>query len=382
MTEVASTWMRGGTSKCWVFEREELDVPGWTLDAVLLRLFGSPDPRQIDGVGGATSTTSKAVILSKSLDGIVDVDYTFAQVQIDRAEVDWSSNCGNCSSTIGPYAIRKGWVAVDGTSTRVKVRNGNTGQIMAFDVPTLGGALDERGTAYIPGVPFPGAPIKIWFLDPAGRSTGQLFPSGRTIDYFSDDFGTVPVTLIDGGTPLVVVPATKVGIQGDETPEQIRTNEGLLDRLEHIRRWGAAAMGIAATVESAGRATPKLAMVAAAPDKQSDLMVRMLSMGSVHPAIAITGSVALSLAVLTPGTVLDDLVGVSLPGEFRLQTPVGVVTTWSGPIDGVLAVAVMRTARTIADARLKLPDDQPATALLAEIDLHQVPTGTLIQERH
>lgn len=362
MAAVASTWMRGGTSKCWVFERDELAQPGWSRDDLLLRLFGSPDPRQLDGVGGATSTTSKAMILEPSTDGIVDVESTFAQVQIDRGEVDWSSNCGNCSAVIGPYAIRKGWVAVVGDSTRVRVRNRNTGQIMVFDVPTRDGQLDDRGTAWTPGVVFPGMPIKMWFLDPAGRSTGSLLPSGGAQDVLVDDWGMVPVTLIDAGTPLVIIPAAALGLRGDEAPAQLAAQASLLARLDGLRRKGAVLMGLAATEDAAARAIPKVAIVSAPVAPGSDLVVRMLSMGTVHPAIAITGSVALSVAAVTPGTVLHDLIGPVSPGEFRLESPVGVVSTWAGDIDGALSIAVMRTARTIADALLTLPEDRPREA--------------------
>ena len=157
MADIAATWMRGGTSKCWVFQRDELEVPGWSRDDVLLRVFGSPDPRQVDGVGGGTSTTSKAVIVSPSAAGTDwDVDYTFAQVGIEEQRVDWGSNCGNCSSVIGLYAVRNGWVPAVADETVVRVHNTNTNQLIMLHVRTPGGVVDETRDRVHPGRAVPG----------------------------------------------------------------------------------------------------------------------------------------------------------------------------------------------------------------------------------
>jgi 2-methylaconitate isomerase len=351
--DIASTWMRGGTSKCWVFERERLEVPGRSVDDVLLRLYGSPDPRQVDGVGGATSTTSKAVILAPSRRPDVDVDYTFAQVAVDEERVDWGSNCGNCSSVVGLYAVRRGWVAPDGPSTSVRVHNTNTGQLIVLQVPTPGGVLDEDGSTRIPGVVFPGTAVRMWFVDPAGRTTGALLPTGRALDVLDGASAPVPVTMIDAGAPVVVLAPGSVGLDGRETPAEIDARPDVLAELEALRRQAAVRMGLVGDAVGAERAVPKVALVAAPrPGEDADLVVRMLSMGRTHPALAITGSVAVTMAAGAPGTVVPRVPGHVL----RLLTPAGVVETRTRQIDGRPAVGVLRTARRLAEATLALPD--------------------------
>jgi 2-methylaconitate cis-trans-isomerase PrpF len=366
MREIPSTWMRGGTSKCWVFERDRLQVPGRSIDEVLLRLYGSPDPRQVDGVGGATSTTSKAVIVAPSHDGAADVDYTFAQVAVNELRVDWGSNCGNCSAVVGLWAVRNGWVAPQGETTTVRVHNTNTGQLILLQVPTPGGVLDEYGTATIPGVGFPGTAVRMWFVDPVGRTTGRLFPSGRSLDLLDGAHGPVPATLVDAGAPVVIVPATAVGLTGHESPDEIDARPGLLDELDLLRRVAAVRMGLVTEPAAAQRAVPKIALVGT-PGPDEDLVVRMLSMGRVHPALAITGSVALTMAAREPDTVLP---GVHTAPVLRLRIPAGLVETRFRVEDGRPAVGVLRTARRIADATLPLPDARlpldPASTPLSE----------------
>lgn len=364
MREIPATWMRGGTSKCWVFERDVLTVPGRSVDDVLLRLYGSPDPRQVDGVGGATSTTSKAVVLARSGRPGIDVEYTFAQIGIADGRVDWTSNCGNCSAVVGPYALRRGWVVPTGEVTTVRINNTNTGQLIVVDVPTPSGRVTEQGTDRIPGVAQPGLGVQLWFVDPAGRTTGALLPTGNAVDLVDG----VRVTLLDAGAPVVLVPAGEVGADGEATPAALDARADLLGRLDRIRRIAAVRMGLAADPAEAARATPKIALVSAGRPGRSDVTVRMLSMGRTHPALAITGSVALTAAARTAGTVLSDFAA----GEqevLRLDTPAGVVTTRAGTRDGLLAIGVTRTTRRIGDATLVLPDDEPlelsATALAA-----------------
>ena len=361
MTEIVATWMRGGTSKCWVFERDQLRVPDRSVDDVLLRLFGSPDPRQVDGVGGATSTTSKAVIVSASETADADVDYTFAQVAVEEARVDWGSNCGNCSSVVGLYALRRGWVPVADDETFVRVRNTNTGQIILLQLRTPGGRVDEQGSEWIPGVPFPGVGVRMWFVDPAGRTTGRLFPTGTVTDTLDAPGGEVPATLVDAGAPVVIVPAAAVGLTGAETAAEIDARADMLALLDHLRRQAAVRMGLASDPASAERAIPKLALVAPPGSGGVDLTVRMLSMGRVHPALAITGSIALTLAARTQESVIAQLTGTVTGEEFRMSTPAGVVSTWTGEHEGRLAVGVLRTTRRLADAVLNLPDHEEAS---------------------
>lgn len=357
MFKIPATWMRGGTSKCWVFEWDHLQVPGKTVDEVLLRLFGSPDHRQIDGVGGGTSTTSKAVILSRSVSADADVDYTFAQVGIDEQRVDWGSNCGNCSAVVAPYAIERGWVPVGQDSTAVRTLNTNTNQLILQKVATPHGELGYAGTQMIPGVPFPGMAVGMGFFDPAGRTTGKLLPTGEPVDKLSFDGRHVAATLIDAGAPVVIVEAEAVGLTGHETAAEIDNRKDLLGHLDDLRRDGAVRMGIAASRVEAERAIPKLALVARAePGDEADVVVRMLSMGRLHPALAITGSVALTMAAQHKGTVLANLISTDVSAGVNMRTPAGLVQTWSEISDGVTVVGALRSARRLADAELLLPD--------------------------
>ena len=347
--------MRGGTSKCWVFERSELDVPGFTTDEVLLRLFGSPDPRQIDGVGGGSSTTSKAVILQPSDEPGVDVEYTFAQVGIGQAVVDWGSNCGNCSAVIAPYALKHGWVDPEDGILTVRIRNTNTGQILVERM-NLDGSEAE---VFIPGVPFPGQAVDIGFLDPAGATTGSLFPVGQELSTLSvedEDPRTrsdISATLIDAGAPVVIIDAQSAGLDKVDFSDWLTESLTEMPRLDRIRRAGAVAMGLAATEAEAQRAIPKLAIVSAAePEDEADIKVMMLSMGAPHPALAITGSVGLTIAAHHPGTLLAQKLNSTPDGALALQTPAGLITTWQREIDGQLAVGTTRTARELAEASL------------------------------
>lgn len=357
--KIEAEWMRGGTSKCWVFETEHLQESGSSVDALLPRLFGSPDPRQVDGVGGATSTTSKAVILHRApADDEADVEFTFAQVGIEEATVDWGSNCGNCSAVVGLYALEKGWVTPAGETTRIVTRNTNTGQIIIQRVPTPHRALPSVPDAQMPGVPFPGYRVGLGFQDPAGKTTGALLPTGSATDTITAGGTPLTVSMVDAGAPVVIVRAEELGLDPARY-ENWRTGVELqLDTLEHVRRQAAVRMGLAPTIAGAARAIPKLALVAAPTpaDPTCDVNVMMLSMGKPHPALAITGSIALTLATRTPGTVLHDIVGDTPEGTLWLRTPAGVIDTWSEENDGTLIVGVDRTARTIATTTIHLPE--------------------------
>ncbi len=369
MADIAASWMRGGTSKCWVFQRDELEVPGWSRDQVLLRLFGSPDPRQVDGVGGGTSTTSKAVIVSPAAaDADWDVDYTFAQVAVEEQGVDWGSNCGNCSSVVGLYAVRNGWVPAVADETVVRVHNTNTGQLIMLKVRTPGGVVDERGNESIPGVPFPGVGVQMSFVDPGGLTTGALFPSGSVTDVLDGPDGPVEATLIDAGAPVVILLADAVGLTGSETPSEVDARPDVLALLEDLRRQGAVKMALASDKASAARAIPKLALVAAASGDDADLTVRMASMGKVHPALAITGSVALTMAAREPGSVIAQRMPALTGEEFRMATPAGIVTTRTGEHFGAPFVSVLRTTRRLAEATLILPDRDVTPPAAASTD--------------
>ncbi len=257
---------------------------------------------------------------------------------------------------VGLYALRRGWVRPTGDLTTVRVHNTNTGALIVQQVPTPGGHVEEDGTEHIPGVPFPGVGVRMWFRDPAGLTTGSLLPTGSPRDKLLFEGRAVEATLVDAGAPVVVLDAASLGLTGSESPAEITARPGLLAALDGVRRQAAVRMGLVADEASAERAVPKLAIVAPAPaGGEADLTVRMLSMGDVHPALAITGSVALTMAATTPGTLVADHVSPDRDGRIRLATPSGVVVTHFGVLDGAPAVAVTRTARRIADAVLALP---------------------------
>ncbi len=261
--KIEAQWMRGGTSKCWVFDAEHLQEGGTSLDVLLPRLFGSPDPRQIDGVGGATSTTSKAVILHRPVSDDVDVEYTFAQVGIEEAAVDWGSNCGNGSAVVGLYAIEKGWVIPNGDVTRIVTRNTNTNQIIVQRVATPAGALASVPEAQMPGVPFPGYAVGLGFQDPAGKTTGALLPTGAATDTITAGGTRWTVSMVDAGAPVVIVRAEELGLDPARYDSWRAGVELQLDTLEQIRRQAAVRMGLVPTTAEAARAIPKLAIVAA-----------------------------------------------------------------------------------------------------------------------
>ncbi|TFD54019.1 methylitaconate delta2-delta3-isomerase [Cryobacterium frigoriphilum] len=374
MASIPATWMRGGTSKCWVFERADLQVAGKSLDEVLLRLFGSPDERQVDGIGGGTSTTSKAVILAVSANPDVDVDYTFAQVGIAENTVDWGSNCGNCSAVVGPYAIERGWVSAQNGTTAVRTLNTNTNQLILQRVPTPNGAIERTGSQMIPGVPFPSMPVGLGFLNPAGKTTGRLFPTGHPVDELTFDGSPVRVTLIDAGAPVVIIDAATIGLDGLNNPAAIDSDSVLLAGLERLRREAAVRMGLAATTDAAARAIPKVALVARTQaGDDADFAVSMLSMGRLHPALAITGSVALTMAAHEAGTIVRELsrelVGARAGGgstgrasqsrpdaQLTMRTPAGLVETFYEDVDGIPVVGAVRSARRLANAELLLPE--------------------------
>lgn len=354
---IQATWMRGGTSKCWVFDAEELDAQEASRDDVLLRLFGSPDPRQVDGVGGATSTTSKAVILAKSTTPNVDVEYTFAQVGITEATVDWGSNCGNCSAVVAPYALDKGWVQPTGDETYVRVLNTNTKQIIVERVPTPAGVWTAAEDTFIPGVPFPGVQVSLGFENPAGGTTGKLLPTGEARQVLDvDGFGPTEVTLLDAGAPLVIVSQASANLEGVAFEQWSVEALSELGRLDAIRRAGAVAMGLASKPEEAARAIPKLAIVGPVePSSEADLNVMMLSMGNPHPALAITGSIGLTVAATTEGTVPAGFIAGDVSEGVHFMTPAGNLRTWRKEIDGRDVVGAVRTARRIGRANLDLP---------------------------
>ncbi|MBS0599134.1 MAG: 2-methylaconitate cis-trans isomerase PrpF, partial [Proteobacteria bacterium] len=306
---IAATLMRGGTSKGLFFRPSDLPAEPAARDALLLRAIGSPDPyaRHIDGLGGASSSTSKVVLVQRSAQPGCDVDYLFGQVAIDRPLIDWSGSCGNLAAAVGPFALHAGLLdpaPAEGLAT-VRIWQANLGQRIVAHVPMRGGQVQELGDFVLDGVPFPAAEIRLDFLDPAGGGGLPLLPTGRARDVLQvPGLGPVPATLVNSGNATVIVSAASLGLAGTELPRALNADAALLARCEAVRAQGAVAMGLAATPAQATRerlATPKLALVGApagyvASDGravaagQMDVLVRMVSMGQFHHALPGTGA--------------------------------------------------------------------------------------------
>lgn len=339
---VPAVYMRGGTSKGVFFQPHDLPANPARRDALLLRVIGSPDPygKQIDGMGGATSSTSKVVLISASTRPDCDVDYLFGQVAIDRPQIDWSGNCGNLSAAVGPYAIQQGLVQApaDGTAV-VRIWQANLGKVILAHVPVHAGQVVESGDFELDGVAFPAAEIRLEFLDP-GDDGGAMFPSGARLDTLNvPGVGAVRATLINAGNPTVFVEAASLGLDGTELQEDVNTRPELLQRCEAIRAGGAMAMGLAQSAAQASATrqhTPKIAYVAPAASYTAaggkpvaaadiDLLARIVSMGRLHHAMTGTGAVALAAAAAIPGTLVSQVLGQPRT-DLRFGHPSGTLT--------------------------------------------------------
>ncbi|WP_404971653.1 2-methylaconitate cis-trans isomerase PrpF [Vibrio campbellii] len=326
--KVPATYMRGGTSKGVFFNLEDLPQPaqvaGEARDKLLLRVIGSPDPyaKQIDGMGGATSSTSKTVIVSRSQRVDHDVDYLFGQVSIDKPFVDWSGNCGNLSAAVGPFAIHAGLIDEDripqnGIVT-VRVWQVNIGKTILIHVPITNGFVQETGEFELDGVTFPAAEIQVDFVDPADGE-GSMFPTGNLVDdLVVPDVGTFNATFINAGIPTIFIDAEALGYQGTELQDDINNDESALARFESIRAYGALKMGLIDSLEEAQtrQHTPKIAFVSQPKSYLSssgktveagevDILVRALSMGKLHHAMMGTAAVAIASAACVPGTLVN-----------------------------------------------------------------------------
>ncbi|MGN0926663.1 2-methylaconitate cis-trans isomerase PrpF [Ectopseudomonas mendocina] len=386
--KIPATYIRGGTSKGVFFRLQDLpercQVPGEARDKLFMRVIGSPDPyaAQIDGMGGATSSTSKCVILSKSRQPEHDVDYLYGQVSIDKAFVDWSGNCGNLSTAAGAFAIHAGLVdperIPDNGTCVVRIWQANIQKTIIAHVPITNSQVQETGDFELDGVTFPAAEIVLEFLDPSddGEEGGSMFPTGNLVDELGvPGIGTFKATMITAGIPTIFVNAEDIGYQGTELREAINGDPAQLARFEQIRIAGALRMGLIKTAEEAAtrQHTPKIAFVSPPKDYRTssgkavkagdvDLLVRALSMGKLHHAMMGTCAVAIGTAAAIPGTLVNLAAGGGEREAVRFGHPSGTlrVGAQAQKVDGQWTVtkAVMsRSARILMEGWVRVPGD-------------------------
>lgn len=383
--KVPATYMRGGTSKGVFFNLEDLPQPaqvaGEARDKLLLRVIGSPDPyaKQIDGMGGATSSTSKTVIVSRSQRVDHDVDYLFGQVSIDKPFVDWSGNCGNLSAAVGPFAIHAGLIDEDripqnGIVT-VRVWQVNIGKTILIHVPIVNGFVQEAGAFELDGVTFPAAEIQVDFVDPADGE-GSMFPTGNLVDdLVVPDVGTFNATFINAGIPTIFLDAEALGYQGSELQDDINNDESALARFESIRAHGALKMGLIDSLEEAQtrQHTPKIAFVSqpksylsssgkAVEAGEVDILVRALSMGKLHHAMMGTAAVAIASAACVPGTLVNLAAGGGEKESVTFGHPSGTLKVGAKAKQTeqgwVVEKAIMsRSARILMEGFVRVPSN-------------------------
>ncbi|EJG2372582.1 2-methylaconitate cis-trans isomerase PrpF [Vibrio parahaemolyticus] len=383
--KVPATYMRGGTSKGVFFNLEDLpteaQVAGEARDKLLLRVIGSPDPyaKQIDGMGGATSSTSKTVIVSRSSRDDHDVDYLFGQVSIDKPFVDWSGNCGNLSAAIGPFAIHAGLIPQDrlpenGIVT-VRVWQVNISKTILVHVPIVNGFVQETGEFELDGVTFPAAEIQVDFVDPADGE-GSMFPTGNLVDdLVVPDVGTFNATFINAGIPTIFIDAESIGYQGTELQDDINNDDAALAMFESIRAHGALKMGLISELEEAQtrQHTPKVAFVSKPKSYQSssgkevneseiDVLVRALSMGKLHHAMMGTAAVAIASAACVPGTLVNLAAGGGEKESVTFGHPSGTLKVGAKAKQTeqcwVVQKAIMsRSARILMEGFVRVPSD-------------------------
>jgi 4-oxalomesaconate tautomerase len=342
---VRCMWMRGGTSKGGYFLKEDLPADPAARDAFLLRVMGSPDPRQIDGIGGADPLTSKVAVVSRSAREGIDVDYLFLQVFVDQAIVTDAQNCGNILAGIGPFAIERGLVAATGDETKVAVYMENTGQVAVATVQTPGGRVRYAGDAAIDGVPGTHAPIPLEFRDTAGSSCGALLPTGKAVDIING----VAVTLIDNGMPCVVMKASDVGITGYEDRDSLDANTDLKARIEAIRLLAGPMMNLGDVTE---KSVPKM-MLVAPPRQGGAVTVRSFIPHRAHATIGVLGAVSVATACLVDGSPAAEV--AMIPGGNRktlsVEHPTGEMSCVLevDEAGAVQSAALLRTARKLMD---------------------------------
>lgn len=385
--KVPATYMRGGTSKGVFFRLQDLpaaaQVPGAARDALLLRVIGSPDPygKHTDGMGAATSSTSKTVILSASTRPDHDVDYLFGQVSIDKPFVDWSGNCGNLSAAVGPFSISNGLVdpsriPKNGIAT-IRIWQANIGKTIISHVQMTDGAVQETGDFELDGVTFPAAEVQLEFMDPAAEEEGgggAMFPTGNLVDDLEvPGVGTLKATMINAGIPTIFINAEAIGYKGTELQDDINNDTKALEMFEKIRAYGALKMGLISSLEEAAKRqhTPKVAFVAKPVDyvassgkkisaNDINVLVRAMSMGKLHHAMMGTAAVAIGTAAAIPGTLVNLAAGGGQLDAVRFGHPsgtlrVGAVATQENGDWKVTKAIMSRSARVLMEGWVRVP---------------------------
>lgn len=371
MERIPCVIMRGGTSKAVFLLENDLSAEKQRRDKLILSIFGSPDSRQIDGLGGADPLTSKLAIIGVSSRPDADVDYTFGQVDIHTPFVDYSSNCGNISSAVGPYAISQGLVKAVEPITIVRIYNTNTDSVFQAEVPVVNGRPAVLGDYHIHGVPGTGARIGMNLAGTVGAKTGSLLPTGNATDIIEvEGVGPLTVSMVDAGSPMVFVRASDLGLSGVETPAQIDSDPGMLELLETIRCLAAEKMGIASQAEARAkvRAVPMVAFVAPPQSYKShidgapvsaediDFVSRDMFMQIMHKTYSGTATVCTGCAAVTPGTIVYELRGERPSGLVRIGHPGGIIECDTSVQDGKITRAIFgRTARRIMEGYVYVP---------------------------
>jgi len=373
LRKIPAVFMRGGTSKGLFFRADDLPADRLEWRRIFLDAMGSPDSygRQLNGMGGGVSSLSKVVVLSKSADEGIDIDYDFYQIDIASAVVDTSTTCGNLSSAVGPFAIDTGLVPTEGDVTLVRVRSVNTGKDYIAHVPTADGRFSEGGGFSIPGVSGTGSRIRLDYVDPGGATSGRLLPTGNAVDVISlPGDGDFEVSLVDASTANVIVAAERLGLDGTETVDVLEADTGLMSRLEDLRRYAAVKMGLADRPVAAALGNPRVAIVAP-PRPYRDLSgetvdagaahiaARITSMGQVHRVLPLTGAMCLAVACRITGTVCQRIAN-DVSGELLLANPSGILpvdadVTQEDDLWAAKTVTVYRTARALMEGSVLVP---------------------------
>lgn len=371
MRKFKTVFMRGGTSKGCMFHRGDLPQDQGKWDSIFLQAMGDPDPKQIDGLGGTVSSNNKIVIVWKSQEPDVDVEYLVGQVIVGNSQVDYKSNCGNMTAAVGPFAVEEGLVEVQEPVTIVRMLNRNTDKYINVEVPCENGTFAQDGDCHIAGVDGTAAELKVNFLNPAGAKTGKLFPTGKVLDILDiPGFGTIEASILDVSNPMVLVRAQDIGLTGTELPEEINSSRQISELLENIRGTACCLMGFAKDLEDARKNSPAVPKVGffSQPStyddisgekveaEDMDICARVISVFKCHKACPLTSASAISVAAQIEGTIIEKNLGIpsDSKGYVRIGHPSGVMTMCPQLVKeneeiSLPGVAVQRTARRIMD---------------------------------